>query len=102
MLKRVQGKNIHTSLVFLTWSVCNQRWQKKPLLLKLYDHFLWMGFSSQKFLVLILLTSRKDERLSRPWEPPSGFERNTPGLGIQRFNHQAIAEYNFKFKQMNL
>ena len=30
---------------------------------------------------------RKDERLSRPWEPPSGFEHGNPGLGIQRLNH---------------
>ena len=66
--------------------------------------FLWMGFnclkaratsrgqyifylplSSQKFLVLILLTW-KDERPRRPWKPPSGFEHETPGLGTQRLS----------------
>ena len=27
-------------------------------------------------------------------EPPSGFEHGTPGLGIQRLNHQAIAPWD--------
>ena len=34
---------------------------------------------------------RKDERLSRPWSHKTGFEHGTPGLGIQRLNHLAIA-----------
>ena len=31
-------------------------------------------------------------------EPPSGFEHGTPGLGIQRLNHYAIAPYDTMFE----
>ena len=47
--------------------------------------FFYLPLSSQKFLVLILLTW-KDERPRRPWKPPSGFEHETPGLGTQRLS----------------
>ena len=42
--------------------------------------------SSQKFLVLICLTS-EDWKAESTLEPPNGFERGTPGLGIQWLNH---------------
>ena len=55
-----------------------------------YSHFkgavYFLPFSSQKFLVLILSTS-KGWKAESNLEPPSGFERRTPGLGIQRLNH---------------
>ena len=41
--------------------------------------------SSQKFLVLILLTSG-GLKAELTLEPPSGFEHGTPGLGIQHVN----------------
>ena len=47
-------------------------------------HFL--SFSSQKFLVLISLTS-EGWKAESTLEPPSGFEHGTAGLGIQRLNH---------------
>ena len=46
--------------------------------------------SSQKFLVVILPTS-EGWKADSTLEPPSGFEHGTPGLVIQRLNHQAIA-----------
>ena len=46
--------------------------------------------TSQKFLVLIISISEGWKAESR-LEPPSGFEHGTPGLGIQRLNHYAIA-----------
>ena len=54
-----------------------------------YSHFeeavYFLPFSSQKFLLLILSTSKgwKDESTL---EPPSGIEHWTPGLAIQRLN----------------
>ena len=51
-----------------------------------YSHFkeavYFLSFSSQKFLVLILSTS-KGWNAESTLEPPSGFEYGTPGLGIQ-------------------
>ena len=49
----------------------------------------FLPFSSQKFLVLILLTS-KGWKAESTLEPPKGFEHESPGLGIQRLNHWAI------------
>ena len=49
-----------------------------------YNHF--EKASSQKFLVLILWTSKRWQTEST-LEPPSGFEHGTPGLGIQHLNH---------------
>ena len=49
------------------------------------QYIFYLPLSSQKFLVLILLTW-KDERPRRPWKPPSGFEHETPGLGTQRLS----------------
>ena len=59
-----------------------------------YSHFeeavYLLPFSSQKFLVLILSTS-EGWKAESTLEPPSGFEHETPALGIQRLNHLAIA-----------
>ena len=83
---------------------------EKPFL-NLYGLFLWMGFncfncstgstmlgsqdkdttyflplSLQEYLVLIS-SALKDERLSQPWvNPASGFQPETPRLGIQHLN----------------
>ena len=61
-----------------------------------YSHFeeavYFAPLSSQKFLVLILSTS-EGWKAESTLEPPSGFEHGTPGLGIQRLNHLAIAPY---------
>ena len=46
----------------------------------------FLPLSSQKFLILILSTSERWETEST-LEPPSGFEHETPRLGIQRLNH---------------
>ena len=46
----------------------------------------FLPLSSQKFLVLILLTS-EGWKAELTLEPPSGFEHVTPGLGIKRLNH---------------
>ena len=55
-----------------------------------YSHFeeavYFLPFSSQKVLVLILLTSEGWQAEST-LELPSGFEHRTPGLGIQHLNH---------------
>ena len=61
---------------------------------KLYGPFLWIfeeavyfiTLSPQNFLALILSTS---EGWKTEWtlEPPSGFDLETPGLGIQHLNH---------------
>ena len=71
--------------------------------LKLYSPSLWMGFNClkateplrggslrfttkfQKFLVLTWLISQGWKAKST-LEPPSGFQHETPGLGIQRLN----------------
>ena len=54
-----------------------------------YSHFeeavYFLPLSSQKFLVLILLTL-KGWKAESTLEPPSGFEHGTPGLGIQHLN----------------
>ena len=42
--------------------------------------------SSQKFLVLILSTS-KGWKAELTLEPQNGFDHETPGLRIQHFNH---------------
>ena len=62
-----------------------------------YGHFeepvYFLPLSSQKFLVLILSTS-EGWKAESTLEPPSGgFEHGTPGLGIQRLNHLAIAPW---------
>ena len=46
----------------------------------------FLPLSSQKFLVLILLTS-EGWKAESTLEPPSDFEHGTPGLVIQRLNH---------------
>ena len=75
-----------------------------------YSHFeealYFLPFSSQKFLVLILLTS-EGWKADSTLEPPSGFEHRTPRLGIQCLNHLAkpfcvtrnIQLGKFKFKE---
>ena len=59
-----------------------------------YSHFeeavYFLPLSSQKFPVLILSTWERWKTEST-LEPPSGFEHGTPGLGVQRLNHLAIA-----------
>ena len=59
-----------------------------------YSHFketvYFLPVSSQKCLVLILSTL-EGWRAELTLEPPSGCEHGTPGLGIQRLNHEAIA-----------
>ena len=61
-----------------------------------YSHFeeavYFLLLSSQTFLVLILPTS-EGWKTESTLEPPTGFERGTPGLGIQRLHHLAIALY---------
>ena len=46
----------------------------------------FLPFSSQKSLILILSTS-EGWKAESTLEPPSGFEHETPGLGIQCLNH---------------
>ena len=46
----------------------------------------FLPFSSQTFLVLILLTSERLKAEST-LEPLNGFEHGTPGLEIQHLNH---------------
>ena len=46
----------------------------------------FLPFSSQTFLVLILLTSERLKAEST-LEPLNGFEHRTPGLEIQHLNH---------------
>ena len=46
----------------------------------------FLALSPQKFLVLIL-SSSKGWKAELALVLPSGFEHETPGLGIQRFNH---------------
>ena len=46
----------------------------------------FLPLSSQKFLVLILLTS-EGWKTELTLEPLNGFERRTSGLGIQHLNH---------------
>ena len=59
-----------------------------------YSHFeeaaYFLPLRSQKFLVFILLTS-EGWRAESTLVPPSGFEYETPGLGVQCLNHLAIA-----------
>ena len=50
----------------------------------------FLPLSFQKFLVLILSTS-EGWKTESTLEPPSGFERGTPGLGIQRLNHRSMS-----------
>ena len=57
------------------------------------DYFL--PLSSRKFMVLILSTS-EGWKAESTLESPSGFEHGTPGLGIQRLNHYAIAPWSSK------
>ena len=55
-----------------------------------YSHFeeavYFLPLSSQKSLVLILWTS-EGWTAESTLEPPSGFDHETPGSGIQRLNH---------------
>ena len=57
---------------------------------RLYSHFeeavYFLPLGSQKFLVLILSSSKRWKAEST-LEPPSGFEIRVPGLGSQRLNH---------------
>ena len=46
----------------------------------------FLPLRSQKFQVLILSTS-KGWKTELTLEPPSNFEHETPGLGIQPLNH---------------
>ena len=46
----------------------------------------FITLSSQKLLVLVLLTSQ-EWKTESTLEPPNGFEYGTPGLGIQHLNH---------------
>ena len=55
-----------------------------------YSHFKETVYFLFKFLVLILSTS-EGWKPESTLEPASGFEHGTPGLGIQRLNHLAIA-----------
>ena len=61
-----------------------------------YSHFkeavYFLPLSSQKFLVLILSTL-KGWKAESTLEAPSGFKHKTPGLGIQRLHHSAIAQF---------
>ena len=49
----------------------------------------FLSLSSQKFLVLISLTS-EGWKAEPSLEPPCGFEHGTPGLGIQRLNRRPL------------
>ena len=49
----------------------------------------FIALSPQKFLVLILSTS-EGWKATPTLEAPNGFDHETPGLGIQHFNHQAV------------
>ena len=61
-----------------------------------YSHFKevidFLPFSSQTFLVFILLTF-EGWKAESTLEPPSAFEHRTPGLGIQHLNHWAKEEF---------
>ena len=58
------------------------------------DAVYFLPLSPQKFLELTLSTS--EGRIAESTlEPPCGFEHGTPGSGIQRLNHQAIAPCYF-------
>ena len=54
------------------------------------SHFMeavyFLPIGSQKFLLLILLTS-EGWKAESTFKQPSGFEHGTPGLGIQCPNH---------------
>ena len=67
------------TLFLLGWSLKKKR--------NLYDLFLWMGFSWCSF--------NRCRKAELTLELPSGFEPRTPGLGIQRLNHYAIAPLSF-------
>ena len=62
-------------------------------LLQDYSHFeeevYFKTLGSQKFVVLILSTSG-GWKAESTLEPPNAFDHETPGLGIQHLNHQAI------------
>ena len=49
----------------------------------------FITISSEKFLILILSTS-EGWNADSTLEPPNDFDHETPGLGIQHLNHQAI------------
>ena len=59
-------------------------------LLQGYSHFkeavYFITLSSQKFLVLILLTS-EEWKAESTLDPSNGFEHGAPGLGVQHPNH---------------
>ena len=50
--------------------------------------------------VLILSTS-EGWKAESTLEPPSGFDHGTPGLGIQRLNHEAIAPVTWNINLFN-
>ena len=57
----------------------------------------FLPLSPQKFLVLTLSTL-EGWKGKPTFEPPSGFEHETPRLGIQHLNHYAIATYSNRMK----
>ena len=59
----------------------------------------FLPLHSQKFLVLILLTS-DGLKAESTLEPPRGFEQGTPGLGIQCLNHETILPLQCPMKQI--
>ena len=58
----------------------------------------FITLSPQKFLVFILSTS-EGRKTESTLEPPNRFDHETPGLGIQHLNHQAIG-VNPQFSKM--
>ena len=55
----------------------------------LWEGSLLYSNNSQKFLILILLTS-EGWKTESTLEPPNDFDHETPELGIQHLKHQAI------------
>ena len=84
MISRGIGVKKNFIAPFYGWSLTSSRLES------LREGSLRFTTSSQKFLVLILSTLEgwKAESIL---EPPSRFEHETSGLGIQRLNHLAIA-----------
>ena len=89
-------------------------WGRLYIYKKLYGPFLWMGFNCLKATATLrrqftlyhsvprnsrysFYRPRRDGRLSRPWiiHPMVLNTHGTPGLGIQRLNHQAMGECCF-------
>ena len=83
-------KNLISSPIFLEKKTLRPLFMDGVQLPQGWSHFeeavYFLPLSSQKFLVLILSTS-KGWKAESTLEPPSGFEHGTPGLGIQCLNH---------------